>query len=177
MGFSSRRITLMIHFLSSVCLFHVPSGCTPLRLLGGEAESLTLAPQCQIIAFSFFLTFNVSFALWLLSRWLSQINEVVSNCCHRRWPHVTKFQICCILMSIDCDSYGCDKLTTHCTKQRAALGSPNIQRNSSHPAETQTCFVSSAVLANLFESTHLYNLIFKKPLKPVACTASVYLWG
>ena len=76
-------------------------------------------------------------------------------------------------MSIDCDSYGCDKLTTHCTKQRAALGSPNIQRNSSHPAETQTCFVSSAVLANLFESTHLYNLIKKKTVK----ASGLYCFG
>ena len=45
-----------------------------------------------------------------------------------------------------CDSYGCEKLTTHCGMQRAALSSPNIQKPCSSPPETQTCFVRSAQL-------------------------------
>ena len=73
-----------------------------------------------------------------------------------------------------CNSYGCEKLTTHCAMQRAALGSPNIQRPCSNSSEAQTCFVSSAVFANLFESTGLISFNWKT-LKPMACTALVNL--
>ena len=58
-----------------------------------------------------------------------------------------------------CASYACEKPTTHCRMQHAALSPPNIQRLCSNPPEIQTCFVSGAVFANPFESTHLNSFI------------------
>ena len=123
-----------------VCLFHVPEGRSPLRLLGGRAESPTFAPQCQILFSPCALVWQMFFALWLLSRRLGHANAVALSCCHRWQHHVTKFHMLYIaMMGLRLWNW---QLTADCNVC-ATLSSPNIQRLCSSPPEIQTCFVGS----------------------------------